>query len=112
MRHKNLNTGRFECTDNHCTDKVEFRIDSEKKKRHRAFAESKGLSLSQFYILLGDWRCNHEEKVSNTNQVDLTLEKEKRIYPKGEANGLRRWMKVFGTDQQREILNKGEQNTM
>jgi hypothetical protein len=109
MRQKNLNTGRFECTDSHCNDKVEFRISKEKKRRHQAFAESKGLSLSQFYILLGDWRCNREDK---SQEIDLTLEKKKWIHPKGEANGLKRYLKVFGTEQQQKILNKGEQNAM
>jgi hypothetical protein len=46
--------------------------------------------------------------------ADLYLKKEKRIYPKGEANGLRRWMKVFGTERQQRILNqqKGDHNAM
>ena len=37
--------------------------------------------------------------------ADLEIPKEKRIYPKGEANGLKRYLKVFGTEQQQRILN-------
>ena len=55
-----------------------------------------------------------KKKYEPLTEADLYLKKEKRIYPKGEANGLKRWMKVLGTEQQQRILNqqKGDHNAM
>ena len=47
-----------------------------------------------------------ERKCLPLTDADLEIPKEKRIYPKGEANGLKRYLKVFGNDFQRSILNK------
>lgn len=42
--------------------------------------------------------------------ADLEIKKTKYVIPKGDANGLKRWMKVFGTEQQQRILNQQKEN--
>jgi hypothetical protein len=48
----------------------------------------------------------YNKKQPTLTDADLEIKKKKYIYPKGEANGLKRFMKVFGTDQQQRILNQ------
>jgi hypothetical protein len=47
----------------------------------------------------------HNKKQHIMTDADLIVSKKKWIHPKGDANGLRAWMKVFGTEQQQRILN-------
>jgi hypothetical protein len=91
---------------------IHFDEFEELKEMTRQFAEGRGMSLAEWYRWLNyRYLSVHnfipvEVEKQKLPPVDFTYSKPKRIYPKSSDNGLKAYLKIFGNDFQRKVLNE------